>query len=81
MQPLRKELPESVTCSLVFVTQQFQLLFTFVLGDFFTPFLFQVAHFQASSVIFFTLRQCVLFKISLFYGKSNPGSEKKSDIF
>ena len=28
------------------MTQQFQLLFAFVLGDLFTPFLFQVAHFK-----------------------------------
>jgi len=31
---------------LVFVPKQFKLLFTFVLGDFFTPFLFQVTHFE-----------------------------------
>ena len=36
------------------MTQQFQLLFAFVLGDFFAPFLFQVAHFKASYIIDYT---------------------------
>ena len=40
-----EDFPEKLS-SLVFVTQQFQLFFTFVLGDFFPPFLFQVAHFS-----------------------------------
>ena len=47
---LRKKFRKRNSRSLVFVTQKFQLLFAFVLGDFFAPFLFQVAHFKASSI-------------------------------
>jgi hypothetical protein len=37
---------------LVFMPKQFQLLFAFVFGDLFTPFLFQVTHCQTSCSMF-----------------------------
>ena len=49
------------------MTQQFQLLFAFVLGDFFAPFLFQVAHFKASSIFDYTTMRTL--KIALFIQK------------